>query len=52
VVRRGSVTTSVGGGAAPGRGKGGGDISWVDTNFIGQKIKKIHMIDSAGRNGW
>jgi hypothetical protein len=61
VVRRGSVTTSVGGEAAPGREKGGGDISWVDTNFIGQKIKKnfigqkikkIHMIDSAGRNGW
>jgi hypothetical protein len=52
VVRHGSVTTSVGGEAAPGRGKGGGDTSWVDVNFIGQKMKKNHVIDSADRNGW
>jgi hypothetical protein len=34
------------------RGKGGNDASYADVNPTGQKIKKIHAIDSAGTNGW
>jgi hypothetical protein len=40
MTRRGDVTTSVGGKAAPGRGKVGDDVSWADANFIGPKNKK------------
>jgi hypothetical protein len=43
---------SVGGEVAPGRGKGGDDVSWADANLIGLKNeKKIHTIDSAATNG-
>jgi hypothetical protein len=31
---------SVGGEAAPGRGKGGDDVSWADANLIGPKNEK------------
>jgi hypothetical protein len=41
---------SAGGEATPGRGKGGDDTSWTDTNFTGPKIKKIHSVDSAITN--
>jgi hypothetical protein len=32
--------------------KGGDDTSWIDTNLTGQKMKKIHVADSAGTNRW
>jgi hypothetical protein len=35
VTRRGGVTTSTGGEAAPGRGKGGDNINWADANLTG-----------------
>jgi hypothetical protein len=50
VTRRDGVMTLIRREATPGRGKGGDDASWIDTNLIGQKMKKIHMIDSAGTN--
>jgi hypothetical protein len=40
VTRRDGVATSDGGEAAPGRGKGGEDTSWDDTNLTGQKNKE------------
>jgi hypothetical protein len=40
VTRRGGVTTSARGEAAPVRGKKGDDTSWTDTNFTGSKNKK------------
>jgi hypothetical protein len=40
VTRRGGVTTSAGGEAAPGRGKGGDNASWADVNLTRQKNKK------------
>jgi hypothetical protein len=40
VTWHGDVVASVGGGAAPGRGKGGDDASWSDTNLIVPKNKK------------
>jgi hypothetical protein len=36
----GGVATSVGGEAAPGRGKGGDDISWVNANLTEPKNRK------------
>jgi hypothetical protein len=30
--------------------KGGDDASWDDANLTGQKIKKIHAIDSVATN--
>jgi hypothetical protein len=50
VTRRGGVTTSTGGEAAPGREKGGDDVSWADVNRTELKIKKIHAVDSASTN--
>jgi hypothetical protein len=44
--------TSARGEAAPRRGKGGDNISWVDANLTGSKNeKKIHTVDSTGTNG-
>jgi hypothetical protein len=41
VTRRGGVTTSAREEAAPRRRKGGENTNWTDTNFTGQKMKKI-----------
>jgi hypothetical protein len=46
------VATSVGGEATPGRGRGGDDANWADVNFTGQKMKKIHTVDSIATHGW
>jgi hypothetical protein len=47
------VETSVGGETALGRGKGGDDASWADTDLTELKKKKIHAVDSAViNNGW
>jgi hypothetical protein len=51
VTRCDSVTTSAGGEAASGRGKGGDDTSWADVNLSRLKMKKIHIVNSAGTNG-
>jgi hypothetical protein len=40
MAQRGGVTTSVGGKAAPERGKGGDVVSWADANFIEPKNKE------------
>jgi hypothetical protein len=40
VTWRGGVTTSDGGEAAPGWGKGGDDASWADANLTGLKNKE------------
>jgi hypothetical protein len=40
MTRRGDVATSVGGEAAPGRGKGGDNASWVGANLTGSKNKE------------
>jgi hypothetical protein len=40
VTRCGSVTMSIGGEVAPGRGKGGDDASWADANLTGPKNKE------------
>jgi hypothetical protein len=50
ITQHGIVTTSVGGDATQGRGKGGDGVGWADANLSGQKMKKIHMIDSASTN--
>jgi hypothetical protein len=51
VTRCGSVTTSVEGEATPERENRGDDVSWVDTNLTGKKMKKIYPVDSTGMNG-
>jgi hypothetical protein len=51
VTRRNGVTTSTGGEAAPRRGKGGDNATWVDANLTGPKIKKIYAVDSVDTNG-
>jgi hypothetical protein len=51
VTRCGGMTTSVGGEVAPGRGKGEDNVSWANANLTGQKMKKIHAVDSAASNG-
>jgi hypothetical protein len=51
MTRHDDVMTSTGGEAAPGRGKGGDDVSWADVNLNRPKIKKIHAVDSATTNG-
>jgi hypothetical protein len=51
VTRCGSVTTSVEGETASERENGGDDVSWVDVNLTGKKMKKIHPVDSTGTNG-
>jgi hypothetical protein len=28
-----------------------GEVSWTDVNLTGQKIKKIHVVDSVSING-
>jgi hypothetical protein len=40
VIERGDVATSVRGEAAPGRGKGGDDISWANANLTRPKNKE------------
>jgi hypothetical protein len=45
VAWRGGMMISAGGEAAPGREKGGDDISWADANLIVPKMKKIHAVD-------
>jgi hypothetical protein len=51
VIQRDGVMISARGEAAPGREKGGDDTSWADTNLLGQKMNKIHVINSADTNG-
>jgi hypothetical protein len=45
---RGDVGHSRGG---TGEGKGGDDVSWVDVNLTGIKMKKIYAVDSVATNG-
>jgi hypothetical protein len=52
VTRRGGVVTSARGEVTPGRGKGGDDASWADTNLARQKMKKIYAVDLVATNGW
>jgi hypothetical protein len=52
VMWRGVVVTLDGGEVAPGRGKGGDDTSWLMPNLLGQKMKKIHTVNSVATNGW
>jgi hypothetical protein len=51
VTRHNDVATSVRGEATLRRRKGGGDASWADVNPTGQKMKKIHVVDSVAING-
>jgi hypothetical protein len=52
MTRLGGVCTWVRGEVAPGRGMGGDDASWTDTNLTGLKNeKKIHTVDSIATNG-
>jgi hypothetical protein len=51
LTQRGDSMTSVGGEVASGRAKGGDDTSWGDANLLGQKMKKIHAVDSVATNG-
>jgi hypothetical protein len=44
------VVASAGGEAAPERGKGVDDVSWVDVNLIYPKTKKAYTIDSVAIN--
>jgi hypothetical protein len=44
------MMTLVGGEASLERRKRGDDASWTDVNFIGLKIKKIHIVDSTATN--
>jgi hypothetical protein len=55
VTQCGAVVTSTGGDAAPGRGKGGDDISWADANLTEPKNKKkstlsIQLLQMNGEN--
>jgi hypothetical protein len=43
--------TSTGGEVAPVRAKGGDDANWDDVNLSGQKMKKMHAVDSVSTNG-
>jgi hypothetical protein len=52
MTRCGGVAMSIGEEAAPGREKGGDDVSWTDTDLAGRKIKKIYMVNSAATNDW
>jgi hypothetical protein len=40
VTRHSGMMISNGGEAAPGKGKGGDDVSWTDMNFSGSKNKE------------
>jgi hypothetical protein len=40
------MTISARGEATPRRGKGGDDVSWADASLLGQKVKKIHVVNS------
>jgi hypothetical protein len=48
VTRRGGVTMSTGGEAAPGRKKGGDDVNWANVNLTGPKNEE----NSHGRFSW
>jgi hypothetical protein len=50
VTRCDEMTTLDGGEASTKRGKGGDDASWAGTNLTGQKMKKIHALDSTTIN--
>jgi hypothetical protein len=52
VIRLDGVVTSAGGEVTPGREKGGNDVSWADRIFLGQKMKKIYVIDLVASNGY
>jgi hypothetical protein len=47
MIRRGSIATSAGGEATPGRGKGGDDVDWADANLTEPKNEE----NSRGRLG-
>jgi hypothetical protein len=47
VTQRDGVTMLTGGEVAPGKGKGGDDVSSVDANLTRPKIKKIYAVDSV-----
>jgi hypothetical protein len=51
VTRHDCVAMSAEREAASGRGNRENDTSWADTNLIGPKNKKIHVVDSVARNG-
>jgi hypothetical protein len=51
VTRYDSVATSDGGEAAPGRGKGGDDVSWANINLIGLINEENSHVDSVATNG-
>jgi hypothetical protein len=44
--------TLVGGEVTIRREKEGDNTSWTNTNLTGPKMKKIHVVDSVGTNGW
>jgi hypothetical protein len=44
------VMTSAEGEVALRRGKRGDDTSWANVNITGRKMKKIHVVNSAGTN--
>jgi hypothetical protein len=46
VTWRCAMTISARGEATPRRGKGGDDVSWADASLLGQKVKKIHVVNS------
>jgi hypothetical protein len=54
VARRSGMTISSGGEAAPGRGKGGDDASWIKTNLTRPKNKKntqsIQLLQMDGQD--
>jgi hypothetical protein len=49
VIQRGGVVMSTGGEATPGRGKGGGDVSWAHAN-LRSKNEEIHAVNSIATN--
>jgi hypothetical protein len=51
VTRNNGVTTSARGEAAPRRGKGGDDASWVDANLTGSKNEE-NLRDQFGWYKW
>jgi hypothetical protein len=51
VTRRGSVVTSTGGEAAPGRESEETTSVGLTRILLGQKMKIIHVVDSVATNG-
>jgi hypothetical protein len=52
VTRHDGIGTSAGRGLAPGKGKGGDDVNWVDANLTRPKNEKIHVVDLVAIMGW